>query len=117
LEEEGHVGPPPSITEDNHIEQLMDIPETTSSPTIVAPYPTSTRQLRCFVIPAPKQMSRVLRRLQSNHVAYVNKQVLPEVKAKAYKKHFVIIQAAFYSVAGSDDGTDTPISYNDVLKH
>jgi hypothetical protein len=38
LEREGHVGTPPPITEDDHIEQLMHLPEITSSPTIVAPY-------------------------------------------------------------------------------
>jgi hypothetical protein len=74
LEREGHVGPPPAITEDVHIEQLTDVPETTSNPSIVAPYPTSTRQLRSYVIPAPKQMPRELKSLQSNQVAYVNKQ-------------------------------------------
>jgi hypothetical protein len=58
LEGEGHVGPQPTITEDDHIEQLMDVPETTSSPTIVAPYPTSTRQIRCSVVHATKIMSR-----------------------------------------------------------
>jgi hypothetical protein len=58
LEGEVHVGPPPTTTEDDHIEQLMDVPET-SSPAIVAPYPTSTRQLRSLVVPAPKKMSRV----------------------------------------------------------
>jgi hypothetical protein len=46
LEGEGHVGPPPPTTKDDHIEQLMDVPKDTSSPTMVAPYPTSTRQLR-----------------------------------------------------------------------
>jgi hypothetical protein len=57
LEGEGHVTPPPFITEDDHIEQLMDVPETASDPTIVAPYPTSTRQLRSSVIRAPKKLS------------------------------------------------------------
>jgi hypothetical protein len=38
LEGEGHVGPPPAITKEDHIEQLMDVPKATSTPTIVAPY-------------------------------------------------------------------------------
>jgi hypothetical protein len=37
LEGEGHVGPPPTVSEDDHIEKLMDVPETTSSPVVVAP--------------------------------------------------------------------------------
>jgi hypothetical protein len=44
LEGEGNVGTPPAITQDDHIEHQMDVPETTSNPTIVAPFPTSTRQ-------------------------------------------------------------------------
>jgi hypothetical protein len=35
LKGEGHVGPPPGITEDNHIEKLMDVPETTSNPKLL----------------------------------------------------------------------------------
>jgi hypothetical protein len=69
LEGEVHVIPQPTISEDDHIEQLMDVPETTLSPTIVAPYPTSTRQLRSSVVHAPKKMSMEIRSLQSNHVA------------------------------------------------
>jgi hypothetical protein len=57
LEGEGQIGPPPTNTEDIHIEQLMDVPETTSRPTIVAPYPTSRRQLRSSVVPAPKKIT------------------------------------------------------------
>jgi hypothetical protein len=66
---EDPVGPPPTITEDDHFEQLMDVHETTSSPAIVAPYTTSTRQLRSSVVHAPKIMSREIRSLQSNHSA------------------------------------------------
>jgi hypothetical protein len=64
LEVEGHVGPPPNITVDDLIEQLMDFPEITSCPTIVAPYQTSTRQRRSSVVHAPKKMSREIRCLQ-----------------------------------------------------
>jgi hypothetical protein len=42
LKGEVHVGPPPTMTEDDHSEKLIYAPETTSN--IVAPYPTSTRQ-------------------------------------------------------------------------
>jgi hypothetical protein len=58
LEGEGHVGPPPTITKEDHIEQLMDVPKGTTTPTIVAPYPTSTTQLRSFVVHALKKMSK-----------------------------------------------------------
>jgi cytochrome b involved in lipid metabolism len=116
LEVESHVGLPPTITEDDHIEHLMDVPETTSSPKIVAPYPTSTRQLRSSVVHAPKKISREIRSLQSNHFAYIT-QALPETKDQANKNKFAMIQAAFHSVAGFDDGSDTPKTYKEVLKH
>jgi hypothetical protein len=54
MEGAGHVS---TITEDDHIEQLMVVPETTSSSTIVAPYQISTRQLRSSVIHKPKKMT------------------------------------------------------------
>jgi hypothetical protein len=63
LEGEGHVGPPPTITKEDHIEQLMDVPKATSTPTIVAPYPTSKRQLRSAVVHARKKMSTEIRNL------------------------------------------------------
>jgi hypothetical protein len=99
LEGEGHVGPPPTIAEDDYIEQLMDVPETTSNPTVVAPYPTSTSQLRSAVVPSPKKMSWELRSLQSNQVAYIAP-ALPETKDQAYQRYFAMIHAAFSSVAG-----------------
>jgi hypothetical protein len=61
-------------------------------------------------------MSWDLRDLQSNHVAYINKQVLPETKGQAYQKEFAMIQAAFDLVAGFDDGSDTPKTYKELLK-
>jgi hypothetical protein len=63
LKGEGYVVPPPTSTKDDHIEQLMDLPETTSTSAIVAPYPTSTRQLRSSVVHAPKNMAREIRSL------------------------------------------------------
>jgi hypothetical protein len=116
LEGEGNVGPPPTITEDDHIEQLMDVPKTTSTPTIVAPYQTSTRQLRSCVVHAPKKMSREERNLQSNHDAYIT-HLLPETKDQTYKREFAMIQAAFNSVSGFADGSNTPKNFKDVLKH
>jgi hypothetical protein len=110
------AGPAPSITEDDHIEQLMDVPETTSNPTIVAPYPTSTRQLRSSVVPATKKISRELRSLQSNHVAYIT-QAPPETEDQAYQREFDMIQAAFNSVAGFDNGSNTPRNYKELVKH
>jgi hypothetical protein len=71
LEGEGHVGPPPAITKEDHIEKLMDVPKITSTPTIVAPYPTSTIQQRSSVVHAPKKMSREVRNLKINNVAYI----------------------------------------------
>jgi Reverse transcriptase (RNA-dependent DNA polymerase) len=61
-------------------------------------------------------MSRELRSLQINYVAYIT-QALPEANDQAYKKEFAVIQAAFNSVAGFDGGSDTPKTYKKVLKH
>jgi hypothetical protein len=103
LEGEGHVGTPPHITEYLCIEQLMDVPDTTI-PAILVTYPKSTRELRSLsygtIGPASKKMSRKLRGLQRNHVAYINKQVLSESKDKAYQSIFAMIQADIHSVAG-----------------
>jgi hypothetical protein len=105
LEGEGHVGPPPAITKEDHIEQLMDVPKSTSTTTTVAPYPTSTIQLRSYV--APKKMSRKVRNLQSNHVAYIT-HLQPETEDQVYKREIAMIRAAFNSVSGFDDGSDSP---------
>jgi hypothetical protein len=66
----------------------MEIPETTSNPTIVAPYPTSTRQYRSSVIPLPKKMARELLSKQSNHVAYINKMYHQKPKIRHIKRSF-----------------------------
>jgi hypothetical protein len=97
LEGEGHFGPPPANTKEDHIEQLMDVPKATSTPPVVAPYPISTRQLRSSVVHAPKKMSREVRNLQSNHVAYIT-HLLSETEDQVYKREFAMIQAAFNSV-------------------
>jgi Reverse transcriptase (RNA-dependent DNA polymerase) len=94
----------------------MDVPETTSNPAIVASYPTSTRQLRSAVVSAPKKRSRKVRSLQSNHVAYIT-QAQSETKDKAYHREFAMIQAAFPSVTGLDDGNYTPKTNKESLKH
>jgi hypothetical protein len=98
-----HDGPPSAITEDDHVEHLMDVPATTKH-TFVSPYPKSNRELRRLrygsVGPSPKTMSRELKGLQRNHVAYVNKVVLRESRDKAYQSKFVMIQRAFNSNAG-----------------
>jgi hypothetical protein len=58
-------------------------------------------------------MSRELRGLQSNlHIAYINNQVFPD-----HDKEHALLNASFNSVAGFDDGSDTPKAYKDVLKH
>jgi hypothetical protein len=61
-------------------------------------------------------MSRKVRNLQNNHVAYIT-HLLPETKDQVYKREFAMIQAAFNSVSGFDDGSDTPKNYKEVLKH
>jgi hypothetical protein len=79
LEGQGHVGQLPAINEIDHIEQLMHVPETTSDPTTVAPYPRPNREFGSFsyatVLSEPKKLFMDLRGLQSNHVSYINKQV------------------------------------------
>jgi hypothetical protein len=55
-------------------------------------------------------MSRELRNLQSNHVAYIT-HLLPETEVQVYKREFPMIQAALNSVSGFDDGSDTPKNY------
>jgi hypothetical protein len=61
----------------------MDVPDTTK-PAIVAPYPKSSREFSILrygtVGPAPKELSRELKSQQSNHMVYINKQILPESK-------------------------------------
>jgi Reverse transcriptase (RNA-dependent DNA polymerase) len=59
-------------------------------------------------------MSREVRNLQSNHVAYIT-HLLPETKDQVYKREFAMIQAAFNSVSGLDDGSDLPKNYKEVL--
>jgi hypothetical protein len=58
-------------------------------------------------------MTRELRGLHSIlHIAYINNQVLPD-----HDKEYAMLYAAFTSVAGFDDGSDTPKANKDVLKH
>jgi hypothetical protein len=61
-------------------------------------------------------MSREVRNLQSNHVAYITHK-LPETEDQVYKREFDMIQAAFNAVSGFDNGSDTPKNYKEVLKH
>jgi hypothetical protein len=53
------------------------------------------------------KMSREVRNLQINHGAYIT-HLLPETEDQVYKREFAMIQAAFNSVSGFDDGSDTP---------
>jgi hypothetical protein len=98
---------------DHHLPSLRSITwnksKATSTPIIVAPYPTSTRQIRSSVVHATK-MSREVRNLQSNHVAYIT-HLIPETEDQVYKRE------AFNSVSGFDDGSDAPKNYKEVLKH
>jgi hypothetical protein len=59
---------------------------------------------------------KCLGKLQSNHVAYIT-HLLPETEYHVYKRKFAKIQAAFNSVSGFDDGSDTTKNYKEVLKH
>jgi hypothetical protein len=82
----------------------MDVPETTSSRTIVEPYPTSKRQRSISVVPATKKLPRVLRSLQSHHAAYIT-HLQPETKDKTYQREFAMNQAVLNSVAFFKDGS------------
>jgi Reverse transcriptase (RNA-dependent DNA polymerase) len=46
------------------------------------------------------------------HVAYINRQIQPDKD-----KNFTMLSAAFNSIEGFDDGSDTPKNYKDVLGH
>jgi hypothetical protein len=88
----------------------MDVPQATA-PNVPVPYPKLSRELRSLQYgtlgPAPKRMTRKLRRLHSNlHIAYINNQVLPD-----HDKEYAMLNAAFNSVAGFDAGNDTPKAY------
>jgi hypothetical protein len=61
-------------------------------------------------------MSRELRSLQSSRVAYLA-YLPPETKDQAYQREFAMIQAAFNSIAGIDDGSNTPKNYKELFKH
>jgi hypothetical protein len=80
--EEGnnHVGPQPPISEDDFVEQQMDVQPDTA-PIIPVPYPKVSRELRSLsygtIGPAPTRMTRKIQGLQSNlHIAYIYNQVL-----------------------------------------
>jgi hypothetical protein len=93
----------------------MDVPPATA-PIVPVPYPKASREFRSLqygtIGPAPKRMTRKLRGLQSNlHIAYINNQVLPD-----HDTEYAMLNAAFNSVAGFDDGSDTSKAYKDVLK-
>jgi hypothetical protein len=86
-------------------------------PLIPVPYPKGSRELRSLsygTALAPKRLARELKRLQSSniHVAYINRQIQPDKD-----KEFIMLSAAFNSIAGFDDESDTPKSYIDVSGH
>jgi hypothetical protein len=72
----------------DHIEQLMVVPAVAKIPAIGKPYQRTTSELISLsyetVGPAHKKLSRDIRGLQSNHIAFMNRQVLPEAKDKEY---------------------------------
>jgi hypothetical protein len=64
---------------------------------------------------APKKLSRELRGLQSNniHIEYINKQVKEDIQDNEY----LMIAAAFKSIAGFDYGSGIPKNFKDILGH
>jgi hypothetical protein len=86
LERKDYAVPPFPITNDDHTEQLMDVTTVAKSDTIVVPYPKPTRELSCLsygtVGLEPKKISMDLKGLQQNHIAYINRQVIPSTKDK-----------------------------------
>jgi hypothetical protein len=98
LEERDNVGPLPHLTEDDHLEERMDVPDTNSKPQIVAPYPKSSRGLRSLSFgtlgPAPIKTPTEFKSHQINHVGCIEKQVLPESKDKACQSKFAKMQTA-----------------------
>jgi Reverse transcriptase (RNA-dependent DNA polymerase) len=103
----------PSATEEGHTELLSD----TAKPSIVAvPYPRSTRELSYETMgPSSKKRSRELIYLQIHniHIAYINRQTKTDILDKEY----LMLGAAFNSVAGFDDGSGIPKHFKDVLGH
>jgi hypothetical protein len=94
----------------------MDVPPATA-PIVPVPYPKVSQELRILsfgiIAPALKRMTRKLQGLQSIlHIACIKNQVLPD-----HDKEYAILNAAFNSIAGFDDGSDTPKTYKDVLNH
>jgi hypothetical protein len=60
-----------------------------------------------------KRITRKYQGLQSNLlIAYINSHIL-----RGHDKVYDMLNAASISIAGFDDGSDTPKTYNDVLKH
>jgi hypothetical protein len=80
----------PSKTEEEHTELLIYTTPTDKPYRIPIPYPRANRVLRSLTYgtigPVPKNLSRELRGLQSNniHIAYINKQVMADIKDKEY---------------------------------
>jgi hypothetical protein len=52
-------------------------------------------------------------RFEKQKLAYINRQVISDIKAKAH----AMLNAAFKSVAGYNDDNNTPKTYKDLLKH
>jgi Reverse transcriptase (RNA-dependent DNA polymerase) len=46
------------------------------------------------------------------HGPYINRKIQPDIE-----KEFTLLSPAFNSIAGFDDGSDTPKNYKDVLGH
>jgi Reverse transcriptase (RNA-dependent DNA polymerase) len=96
----------------------VDISDKIPNPPLISvPYPKGPRELRSLsygTAPAPKRLARELKSLQSSniHVAYINRQIKPD-----NENEFTMLSAAFNSIAGFDDGSDTPKNYKYVLGH
>jgi hypothetical protein len=111
-------GPPQPVTIDDHIEHQVDVSDKVQNPPLIpVPYPKESRELRRLsngAAPSPKRLARALKGLQTStiHVAYINRQIQPDKDTE-----ITMISAAFNSIAGFDDGSNTPKSYKDVLGH
>jgi hypothetical protein len=117
-EEEGIFDPHQPVTTDDHIEHQVNVSDKVPNPPLIpVPCPKGSRELRSVsfgTAPAPKRLARERKGLQSSdiHVAYINRKIQPDKD-----KEFTMLSAAFNSIAGFDDGSDTPTNCKDVLGH
>jgi hypothetical protein len=54
-----------------------------------------------------------MRALQTSHVAFVNRQGIPDTS----DKECAFVDFSLHTIAGYNDGSDTPMNFKDVLGH